>query len=433
MEKSSRDAAQGKSRRRGGVDTTVHEHAGPGFNAAMRPSGLFRLPPLALYVHLPWCVRKCPYCDFNSYENTGRLPEREYTDALLRDLDSEIAAVRGRPLISIFFGGGTPSLFSGGAIARLLAGIRERLPLAADAEITLEANPGTAEAEHFAAYRAAGVNRLSLGVQSFRDEQLRALGRVHNAAGAERAFELARAAGFDNINLDLMYALPGERDAAGALNDLRRAIDFAPEHLSWYQLTLEPGTAFHRRPPALPDEDLVDVVEAQGRALLASAGYARYEVSAHARAGRASRHNLNYWRFGDYLGIGAGAHGKLTIAGNGVIRRVKQRNPPAYMRGAGTPAVVTEEIIGDRDQIIAEFMLCALRLCDGVPRSLFEERTGLPLSAVARGIEHARRLDLLERDDARLRPTTRGQRYLNDLIAMFAGGAGGLLHAGHAA
>jgi oxygen-independent coproporphyrinogen-3 oxidase len=408
----------------------------------MRPSGLVQLPPLALYVHLPWCVRKCPYCDFNSHEKTGALPEQDYVDALLRDLDSELASVHGRALISIFFGGGTPSLFSGAAITRLLTGIRTRLPLAVDAEITLEANPGTAEAEHFAAYRAAGVNRLSIGVQSFRDEQLHALGRIHNTAEVERAWQMARAASFDNINLDLMYALPGEQDATGALADLDRALDYQPEHLSWYQLTLEPNTAFHRKPPALPDEDMVLAIEEQGRPQLAAAGYTHYEVSAYARAGRPSRHNLNYWQFGDYLGIGAGAHGKLTVADGVIIRRAKQRSPRSYMKLAGTFAAVTEERIIHPAQIISEFMMNALRLCDGVPMDLFEERTGLPLSVIQREVERAQRDDLLGRDDLLLRPTPHGQRYLNDLIARFAGTPAQTIaansvesfhHAGHAA
>ncbi|HTT08160.1 MAG TPA: radical SAM family heme chaperone HemW [Gammaproteobacteria bacterium] len=401
------------------------------------------LPALSLYVHMPWCVRKCPYCDFNSHESTGALPEKEYVDALLCDLDGELAAVRDRSLISIFFGGGTPSLFSGAAIERLLDGIRARLPLSADIEITLEANPGTAEAGRFKAYRAAGVNRLSIGVQSFRDEQLRALGRIHDAAEVERAWQMARAAGFDNINLDLMYALPGERDAAGALADLNRALDFAPEHLSWYQLTLEPDTAFHRKPPALPDEDVVHAIEERGRRLLAEAGYRRYEVSAYARAGRSSRHNLNYWQFGDYLGIGAGAHGKLTAADGVITRRAKQRNPRSYMKLAGTLPVMTEERIASAAQITSEFMMNALRLCEGVPVNLFEERTGLPLSSIQQEIQRARELDLLERDDFVLRPTARGRRYLNDLIAVFAGTpapvihsaieVGDSRHAGHAA
>src|SRR5690606_23310645 len=300
--------------------------------------------PLSLYVHLPWCVRKCPYCDFNSYRANGAVPEAAYVDALLRDLDAESELAAGRPIHSIFIGGGTPSLFSGEAVARLLGGVRARLDVAEDAEITLEANAGAADTGPFAAYRRAGVGRLSLGVQSFREAQLRALGRVHDERAAADAVLAAREAGFENLNVDLMYGLPDDT-VSGAVADVERVIELGPAHVSWYQLTLEPNTAFHRRPPPLPDEDVVLDIEARGRALLAAAGYERYEVSAYARPGFRCRHNLHYWRFGDYVGIGAGAHGKHTSADGEILRRAKTRNPRTYMELAGTDAAVRIERI----------------------------------------------------------------------------------------
>jgi oxygen-independent coproporphyrinogen-3 oxidase len=377
------------------------------------------LPPLSLYVHLPWCVRKCPYCDFNSYETRGELPERAYVGALLRDLDAETDEARERPLQSIFIGGGTPSLFSGTAIRALLDGIRARVALAPDAEITLEANPGAAEAGRFAEFRAAGVNRLSIGIQSLRDRQLAALGRVHDAETALAAVELARRAGFDNFNLDLMYALPAD-DPDGALADLAAALEQNPAHLSWYQLTLEPNTAFERKPPTLPPDEEIAAIERRGRALLAEHGFERYEISAYARPGRRCRHNLNYWEFGDYLGIGAGAHGKLTRHPFAVERRAKTRNPRTYLATAGTPAAVTVERSGNPAQIALEYLMNALRLVDGVAVAAFEQRTGQTVAALGAHLAVAHERGWLHADGERLRTTPRGLEMLNRVLELFA-------------
>ena len=375
--------------------------------------------PLALYVHIPWCVRKCPYCDFNSHAPRAAIDQEGYVDALLRDLDHDLAGLdaagRGAGLVSVFIGGGTPSLFEPAAIGRLLDGVAARLHLDAAAEVTLEANPGTAEAKRFAGYRAAGVNRVSLGVQSLDDVSLAALGRIHGAAEARAAFAMARQAGFDNINLDLMYGLP-KQSSAGALQDLGALVELGPEHVSWYQLTLEPNTLFHHRPPPLPDDDaLADIADA-GQALLAAAGYRRYEISAYARDARCARHNLNYWEFGDYLGIGAGAHGKLTTQ-DGVVRRTtKPRGPEAYLSGVGSGA--GSRVLA-RDDLVAEFFLNAMRLVDGVPVACFAQRTGLALEQVSAAVARARALGLMADDPARLRPTALGLRFLNDLVALF--------------
>lgn len=377
------------------------------------------LPPLTLYLHLPWCVRKCPYCDFNSYEQRGVLPEREYLDALLRDLEQECATAADRTIESIFIGGGTPSLVSGRIIHDLIAGVCARVAVKEGAEITLEANPGAVDAARFAEYRVAGVNRLSIGVQSFRDPALGALGRVHDAAEAVRALRLAREAGFDNLNIDLMYALPND-SVAGALTDLEAAVGFAPEHLSWYQLTLEPQTAFHRHPPPLPDEDTVAEIEARGRELLARAGYERYEVSAYARTGRRSVHNGNYWAFGDYLGLGAGAHGKITLPEMAAIRRrVKPRNPGRYIAEAGAGAGTVDELITSRSQIAVEFLMNALRLVDGVEVACFEQRAGQPLSTIAGALAEARRRGWLASEPERLQTTAAGLERLNAVLGLF--------------
>ena len=377
-------------------------------------------PPLSLYVHLPWCVRKCPYCDFNSYEARGTLPDLEYVDALLRDLRGELPLAQGRTIETIFLGGGTPSLFSGKAIARLLDGLRAEAPIAANAEITLEANPGAVDAAHFAAYRDAGVNRLSIGVQSFRDEKLRALGRVHGSAQAEAAVATARAAGFANVNLDLMYGLPGD-DVRGAVADLERAVALAPEHVSWYQLTLEPNTAFERRPPALPDDDDVARIEEHGRALLAAHGYERYEISAYARRGRRCLHNLNYWQFGDYLGLGAGAHGKLTLLEAGEIaRRAKTRNPRTYLQRAGGEGATSEERVATRAQAGLEFLMNALRVLDGTAVETFEMRAGQPAAAIAAARAAATARGWLGSEPERLRATPAGLQRLNKLLELFA-------------
>jgi oxygen-independent coproporphyrinogen-3 oxidase len=378
------------------------------------------LPPLALYVHLPWCVRKCPYCDFNSYEAKGQLPDLDYVEAVLRDLRAELPLVQDRAVQAVFLGGGTPSLFSPEAIAKLLDGIRSQLVLADDTEITLEANPGAVDEGRFAAFRAAGVNRLSIGIQSFRNAQLHALGRVHDAAAAQRAVEVARAAGFDNFNLDLMYGLPQD-DLAGALDDLERAVALEPAHVSWYQLTLEPNTAFERRPPPLPRDELVAEIEAHGRALLAAAGYGRYEVSAYAQPGRRSVHNLNYWRFGDYLGLGAGAHGKITLmAEREIERRAKTRNPRTYLQQVGSPAAVMRERVTEPGQAALEFLLNALRLVEGVSDECFAARAGQPVERLAPARAAAVNRGWLADEPGTLRATPAGLEVLNRLLEIFA-------------
>jgi oxygen-independent coproporphyrinogen-3 oxidase len=372
--------------------------------------------PLGLYVHVPWCVRKCPYCDFNSHALRDELPAEAYVDALLADLAQEAADAGGRELTSIFIGGGTPSLLPPESVGRLLEGVAARLTLAGDAEITLEANPGAVDAARFIGFRAAGVNRLSIGVQSFDDRALTALGRVHDGREALGAYAGARAAGFDNVNLDLMFGLPGQA-LAGGLADLRTALELAPEHLSWYQLTLEPNTAFHRSPPALPAHESVADLHEAGLGLLAGAGYEQYEVSAFARPGRESRHNRNYWSFGDYLGIGAGAHGKLTHADGRIERRWKVRHPNAYLVAAGMAGAVAGSRDLGPDELAVEFMMNALRLRAGVPETLFAERTGRDPALFAAQLGEARRRGLLE--PARLRATDLGWRFLDDLVALF--------------
>ena len=374
------------------------------------------LPPLALYVHIPWCIRKCPYCDFNSHQANGDVPEPAYVDALVADLEFALPSVWGRRISSVFIGGGTPSLFSASAIDRLLAAIRARIPLAPDAEITLEANPGTFEREKFTGFRAAGVNRLSLGIQSFNPEHLRALGRVHDENEARAAAEAALTI-FGNVNFDLMYALP-RQTLAEAKADAATALAFSPPHLSFYQLTLEPNTLFHRHPPPLPDDDTAADIEDAVNSMLADADYRHYETSAHARAGFECRHNLNYWRFGDYLGIGAGAHSKLSFPDR-IVRQVRYKQPRQYMERttAGAPLLENAEV--GRDDIGFEFMLNALRLTEGVPASLFAERTGYPLALVARALELAAARGLIDSDPAVIRPTALGRRFLNDLQALF--------------
>lgn len=379
-------------------------------------SGLLRLPPLALYVHIPWCVRKCPYCDFNSHAAGPELPEDAYVDALLADLDLDLPAAQGRELTSIFFGGGTPSLFSARALDRLLQGVNRRLAFAADIEITLEANPGTFEQAKFRDYRRLGINRLSIGVQSFQTEQLKALGRIHDGLEAVHAAGMARTAGFDNFNLDLMHGLPGQ-DVEGALADLRQAIALEPTHLSWYQLTLEPNTLFWSQPPQIPEDDILWDIQEAGQALLAAEGFVQYETSAYARDGRRARHNLNYWSFGDFLGIGAGAHAKLS-APDGCIRRTwKTRLPKDYLDPA--KRFQAGERVLEAAELPFEFMMNALRLTEGVPAALFEQRTGLPLAGIEAACAAARAAGLLEHDPQRLRPTPRGQLFLNDLLQHF--------------
>jgi putative oxygen-independent coproporphyrinogen III oxidase len=374
------------------------------------------LPPLALYVHIPWCVRKCPYCDFNSHQAPGAVPESEYVAALIADLESALPMVWGRPVRTVFIGGGTPSLFSAGAIDELLAAVRARLHLATDAEITLEANPGTFESEKFAGFRAAGVNRLSIGIQSFHPPHLRALGRIHDDAQARAAIDIARA-NFDNFNLDLMYGLPGQT-IEQALADTESALAYSPSHVSAYHLTIEPNTAFYRTPPPLPADDLAADMQQAIEARLASAGYRHYETSAFARPGREARHNLNYWRFGDYLGIGAGAHGKISFPDR-VLRQMRQKHPRQYLEAARTGNWVQEETPVEVSALPFEFMMNALRLIDGVELGLFEERTSLSFLRVQKQLATAEAKGLLERDHLRMRPTLKGQRFLNDLLQIF--------------
>ncbi len=377
---------------------------------------MLQLPPLSLYIHIPWCIRKCPYCDFNSHQAGTELPEQDYIQALLADLDHDLPWVQGREIQSIFFGGGTPSLFSAAAYQVLFNGLQQRLSFAPDIEITLEANPGTFEAEKFAAYRQLGINRLSIGIQSFHPPHLQALGRVHDSAQAMRAVELAQQAGFDNFNLDLMYGLPGQT-VEQALADIRQALVFNPPHLSWYQLTIEPNTEFYKTPPRLPqDDDLWDIQEA-GLALLAQQGFEHYEISAHAKPGQAARHNLNYWQFGDYLGIGAGAHGKITLPHTGqIIRTQKTRLPKDYLNPV-KPCLSSQQAIAT-DEIGLECLMNALRLKDGMPTAAFLQRTGLTLDAVAKPVQKARQLGLLQVDE-RIMATAKGQQYLNELLALF--------------
>ena len=386
------------------------------FGLRSQAANLQALPPLSLYIHIPWCVRKCPYCDFNSHEARNAIPEDAYVDALIRDLESALPLVWGRKVSSIFIGGGTPSLLSGAALTRLLSEVRMRLPLVHEAEITLEANPGTVEADKFAAFREAGVNRLSLGIQSFSDSHLQALGRIHSGDEAQRAIAIAQQH-FDNINLDLMYALP-QQMLEQALQDVRTALTFAPQHLSCYHLTLEPNTLFAHQPPEVPDDDVSSEMQQAIEELLAGRGYDHYETSAFAQPGRQSRHNLNYWQFGDYLGIGAGAHGKLSFHDR-VIRQARHKQPQAYMEAvAQGRQVQSEEALG-RDDMAFEFMMNALRLNEGFDEGLFQERTGLPLLLIRRELEAAESRGLLVRGGGRIAPSELGRRFLNDLLQVF--------------
>ena len=375
------------------------------------------LPPLSLYIHLPWCLRKCPYCDFNSHEmRAADLPEQRYLDALMADLEAALPLIWGRSVHSIFIGGGTPSLFSPEAIDRLLGGVRARLRLSADCEITLEANPGTFEKDRFRAFRSAGVTRLSVGVQSFNDDYLKALGRVHDRAQAIAAVEEAAQA-FDTFNLDIMYALPGQT-LQTLREDMATALALEPPHISIYHLTIEANTYFARFPPALPDEDtaydMLDLITD----MTGAAGLQRYEVSAYAASGHRCFHNLNYWQFGDYLGLGAGAHSKLSFA-HRVVRQVRFREPKLYMdKALGGNALAQEQEVGRAD-LAFEFMLNALRLKDGFPLSHFSERTGLPITAIQKGLELAEAKGLIERDLDRVKPTVRGFDFLNDLQSLF--------------
>lgn len=378
---------------------------------------LAALPPLSLYVHLPWCIKKCPYCDFNSHEMAGaELPEQRYIDALIADLEASLPLIWGRSVHSIFIGGGTPSLFSPAAIDRLLAELRARLRLDADCEITLEANPGTFEKDRFKAFRHAGVTRLSVGVQSFNDDHLKALGRVHDSAQAIAAVEEA-AASFETFNLDIMYALPGQT-LAGLEKDMRQALALSPPHISIYNLTIEPNTYFAKFPPVIPDEDLAYAMLDRITEMTAKAGMQRYEVSAYAKPGHRCFHNLNYWQFGDYLGIGAGAHSKLSFA-HRIVRQVRWREPGLYTENALAGEAVSQEAEVSRADLPFEYMLNALRLRDGFKLQDFAEKTGLPVSALQAGLDEAERKGLIERDLTSLRPTERGFDFLNDLQSLF--------------
>src|ERR1700704_1642295 len=371
------------------------------------------LPPLALYVHIPWCVRKCPYCDFNSHERAGELPEREYIEKLFLDLEAALPSIWGRRVLSVFLGGGTPSLFSPESIEMLLSGVRARLQLEPGAEITLEANPGTVEAARFAGFRQAGVNRISVGVQSFDDRMLAALGRIHGADEARRAVDAALQS-FDNVNLDLMYGLPGQT-LAMARSDIEEAVRLGVPHVSAYQLTIEPNTVFWSKPPQLPQHDESADMQLAVEDVLCAAGYGHYETSAFARGGHRCRHNLNYWEFGDYVGIGAGAHGKMSFPDR-ITRHSRVKQPKEYLLSKNS-------LVEDREvpakEIPFEFMLNALRLVEGFPITLFAERTGLPLAAGQAQLAKAENQGLVERDWKRIRPTERGRHFLNELLQIF--------------
>ncbi len=402
-----------------GNQTGLQSGPQPDITHYMRPGTLqlAALPPLSLYIHLPWCLKKCPYCDFNSHEiSPANLPEQAYLDALMADLDAALPLIWGRPVHSIFIGGGTPSLFSPQSIDRLLGDVRARLRLTPDCEITLEANPGTFERHRFRAFRSAGVTRLSIGAQSFNDANLKALGRVHDAAQAIAAVEEAAQA-FDTFNLDLMYALPGQTLETLAL-DVQTALKLAPPHISIYHLTIEPNTLFAKYPPLVPPDDtayeMLDLITD----MTGAAGLQRYEVSAYAREGHRCWHNLNYWQFGDYLGIGAGAHSKLSFA-HRVVRQVRFRDPRLYMERAGQVACVAQDVEVPRADLPFEFMLNALRLKNGFALTQFSERTGLALTSIEKGLDEAEKKGLIERDFSRVKPTARGFDFLNDLQALF--------------
>jgi putative oxygen-independent coproporphyrinogen III oxidase len=377
---------------------------------------LSALPPLSLYIHFPWCVRKCPYCDFNSHEARGELPEEEYLDAVRLDLEQSLPLVWGRKIYTIFIGGGTPSLMSARGLDRLMSDVRTLLPLDGACEITMEANPGTFEAEKFRQFRASGINRLSIGIQSFNANHLKALGRIHDDGEARRAVEIAHA-NFDNFNLDLMYALPSQT-LGEAKQDLDTALSFAPPHLSLYHLTMEPNTLFAKYPPALPDDDASADMQDMIASETAAAGYQHYEISAYAKAGHKARHNLNYWEFGDYLGIGAGAHSKISFP-HRVLRQARYKQPKAFMEAARAGNPVQEEYEIARADMGFEFMLNTLRLTGGFDPNLFGERTGMSITAIEKQLDEAEAKGLLYRDHKVIRPTELGMRFLNDLQQMF--------------
>lgn len=378
---------------------------------------MLELPPLGLYVHIPWCIKKCPYCDFNSHEQSGELPEADYIAALCSDLDSELEHVQQRQVSSIFIGGGTPSLFQAGSFATLLTHVDQRIGIASAAEITLEANPGTVEALRFRDYRQAGINRLSLGIQSFSADSLERLGRIHDDEQARQSVAIARRAGFDNLNLDLMHGLP-EQSAEQALFDLETALAFAPEHLSWYQLTIEPNTVFYRYTPPLPDEEQVAGIQDQGRDLLEQRGYSQYEVSAYARAGRKSTHNLNYWQFGDYLGIGAGAHGKITdLKQQRIYRSRKKKQPAHFLHSSAARLAERSEI--PTAELPLEYLLNSLRLRSGFSKAQFEARTGLAFSSIGKRVDYLRERGLLDASSTHITTSERGYQLLNTVLEEF--------------
>lgn len=382
---------------------------------------IFSVPiPLSLYIHIPWCIRKCPYCDFNSHESRQAIPEDLYVTMLIQDLDENLPRIWGRSLQSIFFGGGTPSLFSPQAIEKILTAVHSRLRFSHEIEITLEANPGTVDESHFVGFRQAGINRLSIGVQSLQEEKLKALGRIHGREQALRAIEGAVGAGFENFNLDLMHGLPGQ-SIEDALSDLRDALAFKPPHLSWYQLTIEPNTFFHHQPPRLPEDDVLWRIQEAGKTIIKQAGFQQYEVSAYAQPGYECQHNKNYWEFGDYLGIGAGAHSKITDVERQTITRHWQiKNPNDYLDPA--QLLTAQKLILKPDDICFEFMLNALRLTHGVPVDLFSERTGMALDAVKSALMIAREKKLLRDESEVLCATELGQLFLNDLVGLFLPG-----------
>jgi oxygen-independent coproporphyrinogen-3 oxidase len=377
---------------------------------------LSALPPLSLYVHFPWCVKKCPYCDFNSHEVKNQFDESAYLSAVRADLEAALPLIWGRKIYTVFIGGGTPSLMSAAGLDRLLSDIRTLLPIDSAAEITMEANPGTFEAEKFKQYRVSGVNRLSIGIQSFNSKHLSALGRIHNGDEARRAIAIAQE-NFENFNLDLMFALPGQ-SLQESMADLQTALSFDPNHLSLYHLTLEPNTYFAKFPPAIPDDDLSAEMQEQIQVSMADAGYQHYEVSAFAKPNHASRHNLNYWNFGDYLGVGAGAHSKLSFP-NRIIRQVRHKQPKAYMEAASLGNAIQESHEITKDALPFEFMLNALRLNQGFDTGLFYERTGLLINSIEGVLNQAETRGLIERDHLRIRPTELGRRFLNDLQELF--------------
>ena len=392
-----------------------------------------QLPPLSLYIHIPWCVRKCPYCDFNSHQvpdknSKQELPENEYVDALIKDLQTDLHWVQGRKIQTIFIGGGTPSLFSVDAYKRLFAEIQTLVEFADDIEITMEANPGTFEAEKFAGYRQVGINRLSIGIQSFSDHQLKHLGRIHDGQQAKKAILMAKDAGFDNFNLDLMHGLP-DQNLQQALDDISQAMELGPTHMSWYQLTIEPNTEYFKYPPKLPEDEILWDIQEAGQKLLADHGYQQYEISAYAQAGKQARHNLNYWQFGDYLGIGAGAHGKITdlaspsenLLASPVLRSWKTRLPKDYLSAARQ---VDKSFLAGKESILnedlaLEFLMNALRLQQGFDVSLFANRTGIAFKTLEKGLQAAQQQGLLELNDHQLKTSQRGQFFLNEILELF--------------